>query len=295
MDGPSDDLPPDYLALGHVTLDRQPDGSVLPGGTVLYAALQAARLGLRATIVTRAREAEVHDALAPYRSELTIWLQPAPETTTFTNAGIGAARRQLLHAWAGLVDLAAMPPALLAAPLVHLAPVAWEIDSQHLPPFSPSALLTATPQGWLRRRAADDMVTAAPLVLPEALLARLDALVVSETEERLTGGALAAVRARGGLAAITRGKRGCLLLTPTGEHAAPALRCPLVDDTGAGDIFAAALFVALAEGRAPVAAARFANAAAGLSIGGRGVSAIASRAAIEQAMHAAWPAADSPD
>ena len=46
------------------------------------------------------------------------------------------------------------------------------------------------------------------------------------------------------------------------------------------------------EGRSPVAAARFANAAAGLSIGGPGVTAIASREVIERAMRDAWPDAD---
>jgi sugar/nucleoside kinase (ribokinase family) len=243
----------DYLAIGHVTLDRQPDGTALPGGTVLFAALQAARLGLRAGILTGGRPEDLDAALAPYRAEAAIDLRPAPATTTFTNVGVGAARRQTVHGWAGPL---ALPPALPPARIVHLAPVARELDLAAPPPCPAGVLLGVTPQGWLRRWGADGRVTEHPLRLPEALVARLDALALSETEAPLAGAAIAAIRARGGLVAVTRGLAGCTLLGPAWERDVPALDVPLVDDTGAGDIFAAAWFVALAEGREPVAAAR---------------------------------------
>jgi sugar/nucleoside kinase (ribokinase family) len=53
------------------------------------------------------------------------------------------------------------------------------------------------------------------------------------------------------------------------------------DDLGAGDVFAAAFFVALAEGADPLVATSFANAAAAARIAGVGPSAIATRAQIE--------------
>jgi sugar/nucleoside kinase (ribokinase family) len=53
------------------------------------------------------------------------------------------------------------------------------------------------------------------------------------------------------------------------------------DDMGAGDVFAAAFFVALAEGHDPRAAAAFANAAAAIRIAGMGPAAVADRTAIE--------------
>ena len=55
----------DYLALGHVTLDRQADGGYLPGGTVLFSTVQAARLGLRAGIITAGRPEDLEGPLAP--------------------------------------------------------------------------------------------------------------------------------------------------------------------------------------------------------------------------------------
>lgn len=272
--------PFDYLVLGHITLDRQPDGGVLPGGTALFSGLQAARLGLRTGVITAGNPAELDVAIAPYRREMTIDLRPAPGTSTFTNTGVGTERRQLLHAWGGPIDTSALP----ATRLVHLGPIAYEIDATALPRFADGVFLGVTPQGWMRERDAADRIHEITLRLPDALIARIDALVVSETEAPLARDTIAAVRAHRGLVAVTRGRWGCILLAPDGAHEVPALDVPLVDDTGAGDIFAAAWFVALAEGQPPVAAARFAHAAAGLSIGGRGVTAIPDRAAIARAL-----------
>lgn len=277
----------DYLAVGHVTLDRQPDGSALPGGTVLFATLQAARLGLRAGIVSVGLAADLDAALAPYREEVTIALAPAAATTTFINVGLGAARRQTVPAWAGPLSGDALP----AARIVHLAPVAREIEAAHFPALPADGFLGATPQGWLRRWGPDGHVEAVPLDLPARLFARLDALVLSEHEQPLATGAAAAVLAHGGLVAVTRGELGCVLLGVAGQEAGVAvhaLRCPVVDDTGAGDVFAAAFFVALHEGQPPVVAAQFANAAAGLSLNGHGVTATAGRGEIERAVREAY-------
>jgi hypothetical protein len=274
----------DYLALGHVTLDRQPDGGYLPGGTVLFSTVQAARLGLRAGIVTAGRPEDLDAPLAPFRAEVAIDLRPAAGTTIFVNVGVGAARRQSLPGWAGPLDLVGSSP---AARIVHLGPVARELDLDTLPAFPPGAFVGATPQGWLRRWDDSGRVTEVPLTLPRALTDRLDALVLSETEARLAAGPIAAVRAAGGLVAITRDAAGCTILDRDGEAHIPTRDYPFVDDTGAGDIFAAALFVALAEGQPAREAAAFANAAAGLSLAARGPAAIADRAAIERELASA--------
>ena len=271
----------DYLALGHITLDRQPDGDYLPGGTVLFSAVQAARLGLRAGIVTTGDPGALAAPLAPFRAELQIDLRPAASTTVFVNVGVGAARRQTLPEWAGPLDLAGTLP---AARLVHLGPVARELDPAHLPTFPPDVFVGATPQGWLRRWDGGGHVTEHPLTLPPALTARLDALVLSETEAKRAEATIAAVRAGGGLVAITRDAAGCTILDRDGEIHVGTQPYPFVDDTGAGDILAAAFFVALREGQSSRDAAAFANAAAGLSLAGRGPAVIVDRAAVERAV-----------
>ena len=273
----------DYLAVGHLTLDRQPDGNYLPGGTAVFSSVQAARLGLRAGIVTAGKPADFAELLAPFRQELTIDLQPTTHSTIFVNVGVGAARRQTLPDWAGPLDTdRPFPPARI----IHLGPVAREIDLDRLPTFPEDAFVGATPQGWLRRWDAGGHVSEVDLELPAALTARLDALVLSETEARRAPGVIAAVRAGGGLVAITRDAEGCTILDRDGAIDVSTAAYPFVDDTGAGDIFATGFFVALAAGRIPRDAAAFANVAAGLSLAGRGPAAIVGREEIEAALAA---------
>jgi len=65
---------------------------------------------------------------------------------------------------------------------------------------------------------------------------------------------------------VTQGDKGCLILNEKGFFTIPAFRFPeIVDSTGAGDSFNAALAVALLEGKPLPDACRFANAAAGLA------------------------------
>jgi ribokinase len=66
------------------------------------------------------------------------------------------------------------------------------------------------------------------------------------------------------------------------------------DDVGAGDVFAAAFFVALGEGRTPRAAAAFANAAAAVRIAGAGADAIGDRTAVEERLAASVETGPNP-
>jgi ribokinase len=65
---------------------------------------------------------------------------------------------------------------------------------------------------------------------------------------------------------ITQGEKGCLILNEHGFYPIPAFSfSKIVDSTGAGDAFNAALAVGLLEGRKLTDACLFANAAAGLA------------------------------
>ena len=65
---------------------------------------------------------------------------------------------------------------------------------------------------------------------------------------------------------ITLGHRGTYWTDGTREITVPGIRVQAVETTGAGDTFNGALAVAVAEGRDPEWALRFANAAAALSV-----------------------------
>jgi len=65
---------------------------------------------------------------------------------------------------------------------------------------------------------------------------------------------------------ITLGSRGCYLASEEFRGRVPAFRVKAVDTTAAGDVFNGALAVALAEGKPLREAARFASAAAAISV-----------------------------
>ncbi len=305
------DLHFDYTTVGHVTVDVLDDGSRRAGGTAFYSAVQAARLGLRTLILTRGVPGEIDELIAPHRGELELTVQPAPRTTTLRTLGSGSDRSQRVLAWAGPIagDLA------LDTAILHLAPVARETPGrwhgreqgraplrEGQPPREGAAFVGLTPQGLVREwggpggRIAQVSPAGAAARAAAALAARCDAIVVSEHERASCAGLLAGATAAGAVVVITAGAGPNTILTPGGEALeldVPALEQP-VDDLGAGDVFAAAFFVALSEGQPPLDAAAFANAAAAVRMSGSGAGAIGGREEIEARLSRVGPRRSAP-
>jgi 1D-myo-inositol 3-kinase len=275
------DLHFDYTTVGHVTIDVLEDGSCRAGGAAFYSALQAARLGLRACMITRGVPREIEDALAPFRDELHLTVLPAAHTTTLRTAGHGSGRVQQVLAWAGPIDAALD----LDTSILHLAPVARETPAR----WSGRAdFLGLTPQGLLRRWDGTDaaMTLAQPARTAERLAVRCDAIVVNRQEREICAELIETANAAGAAVAITAGRRPGTILARDGralELHVPPLADP-VDDLGAGDVFAAAFFIALSDGRTTLDAARFANAAAAVRMQGLGANAIGGLDAIDARM-----------
>ncbi len=278
-------FPPDYLAIGHLTVDMTDEGPML-GGTALYGALTAARFGARAAILTRANLDALDPALRAQLDEIAgeveIVVQSSRHTTSFTNSERAGRRLQQLHSWAGEIDLTGAPPAWRSAEVIHLGPVAQEIDIRGTGRLS-AGLLGCTPQGWMRRwdERKFGAVQATPLRLPTDLLARIDAMVVSSEEYTHSREAVESVGRRA-LAAVTRGQQGALLIDRGASSDLSSFTTKIVDLTGAGDVFAAALFVMRSRKESTTRSARYAAAAAGLSVQGRGVQAIPTLAEVEE-------------
>src|SRR5439155_18542328 len=87
-----------------------------------YSALQAARLGASARIITRGVAAEIESLLEPYRSELELVVLPSVRTTVLETLGRGAQRTQRLLSWAGPIG----EDVDVDTAILHLAPVARE-------------------------------------------------------------------------------------------------------------------------------------------------------------------------
>jgi len=275
---------PEYVAIGHMTIDRAPSGDIL-GGSVLYAALTAARYGLRSAILTRANlgalDRQMRDQLDAIADEVEIVTQSSTGITTFTNTDIAGRRSQTIHDWGGEIDLTGLPPLWRSAGAIHIAPVAQEIDPRQVNRLSPQ-LLGCTPQGWMRRWDEQRLgqVRASPLRLPGDLLSRIDVLVVSAEEYANARDVVAEIGQRG-LSVVTRGIQGAALIDRGREADVPAYRMKVVDTVGAGDVFAAALVAARSARESVTAAARYASAAAALTVRGTGLSSVPTRDEVE--------------
>jgi sugar/nucleoside kinase (ribokinase family) len=270
----------DYTTVGHVTVDVLDDGTRRVGGSAFYAALQAARLGARARVLTRGVESELEELLAPFAAEIELEVQPAPQTTTLLTSGSGPGRRQQVLAWAGAID----PPRELDTAILHLAPVARETPAG----WSGQAdFVGLTPQGLLRAWGPDGAVSLAPPSEDRAALAEVargcHALVLNEQERAYAGALLDAARDAGATVAVTAGERpGTILLADGGElMLEPAAIETPRQDLGAGDVFAAAFFIALSAGEGPLGAGAFGAAAAAVHMGGSGATDIGDRDAVQ--------------
>jgi len=272
-------MPFDYTTIGHVTADILADGTRRAGGSAFYSALQASRLGRRSLIVTQGAVREIEELLEPYRGEFELVVLPAPETTTLQTSVPGPERAQRVLSWAGPIaeDL------VVNTEILHLAPVARETPRR----FSGRAdLVGLTPQGLVRAWAKDGGKVGHVALEPAQLPERWDAMVISEAErpscEWLVSDPAGAVVAVTNAAAATAIHLRAMATTWVEVPEIEDFR----DDVGAGDVFAAAFFVAIAEGRPPADAACFANAAAAVRIGAVGADAIGRRPAIEARLRA---------
>lgn len=284
---------PELLVIGHVACDLAPGGEGWRlGGCVTFAAVTAARLGAGAIWVATSGPAGVVEALrAALPDPCCVAAVPAATATTFENAYVGSARRQVLRNRAAPLTLADIPEKWRGASLVLLAPVAGEVDPALAAAF-PGALVAATPQGWLRRWTTDGAVYPGPFDAADQILPHLDALILSREDLLPPPGSdlpglspdeadarIAAWARMVPLVVVTRGAAGALLYRDGhGPEVFPGYTVHEADPTGAGDVFATALLLWLHRTGDPRAAVDFGNRVAALSVEGPGIEGIPSRA-----------------
>lgn len=269
---------PTYLVVGHVARDVAPDApeGYAPGGTALYAALTARRLGVETGVLT----SSTVDFDRSVVEGAQVQLVPAAQATVFENRYGPEGRVQYLHSRAAELRPSAVPAVWLAAPILHLGPIADEVDPAIADLF-PRALRAATPQGWLRRW--DEAGRVWPLD-HAALMPRLPALdIVVLSEEDLAGDLdVDAYRERVRLVVLTRGVHGATVYAGQGVLHVPASPAVERDPTGAGDVFAAAFLIRYSRDKDLLGAMRFAAAAAACVVEGPGARAIPTLAQVEE-------------
>lgn len=278
--------PPDFLAIGHITIDLLEDGMPILGGAALYSGLAAARFGLRSAILTRGNFTKhgeaIEQALASFADEVDIIVQDAAMPTVFENRTIAARRQQTIHAWAGPIDLSGLPPTWRSTGIIQLAPVAQEVEPRQAGQLSP-AYLCATPQGWMRQWQGQSQNGVVQLHSPRTaavLASRIDGLALN-AEEHILARDLSDSVARRGIVAITRGSNGVRVIDRGQALDLPAFPVREENDLGAGDVFAAVLFLLRARREPTARSARIASAAAALKISRGGPESIPTREQVD--------------
>jgi len=271
----------DLLAVGHCARDEFPGEPWRLGGSALYAAATAARLGAAVALVTPVGPNE-RPALEQRCAALGIALRPLRSSVTTTFAfRYEAGRRSLkLRARARRIAAGDVPAELRAASAVVLGTVARELDDGLFDAF-PGATVVLAAQGYLRSWDADGTVRPRRWDGAEETVGRAAATVVSE--EDLAGEEDVAARwSRRAPVIVTLAERGARVYRDGGAAEVSAFGpARVVDPTGAGDAFAAGLALALREGRSLLEAARFANAVASFSVEAVGTAGLAERRAVE--------------
>jgi len=270
--------PVDYLVVGHVAVDITPTApnGVLLGGTVSYAALTARALGLRVGIVTSFTQEAPVQAL----DGIPLVNIPAEHSTTFENVKTENGRRQTLHYQAAPLTFDHIPQVWRNAPIVHLAPIAQEVESSLVGMFSGS-LLGITPQGWMRAWDENGQVTACAWRNSEQALGQAGAVVLSVEDVNRDLEFVEEMAHRTRILCLTEGEAGAVLHWNGDRRRFRPLVVEEVDGTGAGDIFAAAFFTRYKSTRDPWEAARFATNLAAYSVTRVGLNGIPTAKEIE--------------
>jgi ribokinase len=270
------------------------DLALIPGGKGANQACAAGRLGAAVSMIAqvgedafgsaliRSLEAAGVDAAGVGRASLPtgcalIYVLPDGENSIVLSPGANAA----------------LDAATATARLGGLAPGDFVLLQLEIPLETVGAVAHAA-----RTAGATTVLDPAPgRSLPPSLLRLMDYITPNQTEAAVLLGepgneirgvseaadaAAKLAQLSGAAIAIKLGRLGCFILSDTASAHIPAFPIEAVDATAAGDVFNAALAAGLSEGRPLTEAARFANAAAAISVTRRGAqSSIPDRAEVE--------------
>jgi sugar/nucleoside kinase (ribokinase family) len=266
-----------YRLIGHVAKDLTSTGPRL-GGTVTYAGLTAAALGADVGVLT-ACAAET-DLTTLQNIELISF--PSPDTTTFENIELRSGRSQRILSRARALSLDMIPPDWHCAEILHLAPIADEIELDQLGELNSDSLFM-TPQGWLRLWDENGQVGPKPWqsVIDTLTAARAVVCSIEDLDNDLE--AVNEIAQQISCLVITLDKHGALVFVDGRRFEIEGIAVEVTDPTGSGDIFAAAFFMDLSSGSDPYLAAQRANYLAASSVTREGLASIPTQFEIERA------------
>ena len=259
----------DYLVIGHITRDQIGDGYQL-GGTAVYSSLLAHRMGLKVALFTSCAPDLPLDSLKGIK----IHNQPGSKTTTFKNMYSSSGRTQYLLERANDLDLTGIPESWKQAKIIHLGPVAGEIQVDAGSAF-PESTLAYSLQGWLRNWDEDNLIHSSPLPDFDPQRSNLVTAFLSIEDLGYQLSLLEPIKDKFPNLVLTNGNQGAELHKDNKKQTIPPVKVQEIDPTGAGDIFAAAFMINwVIKGMPPVQSARLANKLAAISVTRTGIEGI---------------------
>lgn len=264
--------PPDFVAVGHVTVDELPTG-LRPGGSALYAGLMAHRQGLRVGLLTSFGPDFPREVLPP---EIDVVAVPASATTRFALHYAREGRTLTLRARAAPLAAVHLPERFAEAGIAYLAPVADEVASDFAAAF-PNAAVGVGAQGWCRLWDAQGRVSMRAWPDPGPVLARTQALFLSEDDVAGWEARALQLYEHVPVGALTRAARGAILFVNGERYRVAPAPAAEVEPTGAGDVFAAAFLTVYNRTGDPFEAAAVAATAGALTVEAEGIAGIPSR------------------
>jgi sugar/nucleoside kinase (ribokinase family) len=239
--------------------------------------LTARALGFRVGIVTASGP---ETSLASLQDIPVVSIE-SPNSTTFENIYTEHGRIQYLRAQATRLDLNRVPEIWRRASVIHLGPIANEMDALLPEGFSPG-LLGLTPQGWMRKWDAESRVSRTEWLKADFAMARAGAVVISREDVDGDDELIEHMALQTRVLAVTESAAGAVLYWHGDRRRFRAPQVTEVDPTGAGDIFAAAFFTRLFATRDPWEATRFATLVATCSVTRVGLDGIATAREIDE-------------
>jgi 1D-myo-inositol 3-kinase len=273
----SQNIKPPYLLIGTVTKDLLPNDRFTTGGTVTYAGAVVNRLEWQPIIVTAAA---ADFTPPPYLAAADWRILPSPATTTFRNIYTTQGRRQIVGPIARSISPLDIPADCRNISLVHLCPLAQDVEPAITALFDNSLLVT-TPQGWLRQWDANGIVSLGEWQSAPEILPKVQVTVISIEDIEGNWAIAEKWAAQTSILIVTQDKEGCTIFHHDQRWTVPPRPAHPTDPTGAGDVFAAAFFIRYHETDDLWQAAYFANVFASMAIERSGPEGIPSRDEVE--------------
>jgi len=229
----------DYLAVGHVCMDKIETGFVL-GGSASYCCLYAHALGLQSEMITSyGKDFLFEESL----KNISITNYSASQTTIFQNIYAGEQRTQFLLGKANDLFIDNQLISKKTSKIIHLCPLADELFFKEK--IETEQLVCMTIQGWLRARDQSQKVTFK--MMDFEVLQNADIVVLSTEDLPDISSHLPVILEKSDIVVVTDGSNGATCFRTGNSLHLPAYSTDVVDPTGAGDIFALGFFISFSQ------------------------------------------------